>query len=171
MRRESFGIALVAWIIAGCGNDTQQGATESQTESTGQAATEQRMSDKIPNPCSLLTSADVEQTLGMPVEEVEGPKPPDPDPGGLLCHWQGELGGYFSVVIYSMADGCSPEQQGPGVPVDGLGGTAAWREEYGDQHLCIDNDGMPVKLSAISIDPPAGQASLVALANIVLSRI
>lgn len=177
MRWRTIGIALLAYVIAGCGSGAQQGATELDAGQDGQGASEASLSGDVPNPCSLLTPSDVEQTLGMPVEEVDGPKPPDSDPNGLLCHWSGEYGSgdYVTLAVYSRADHCELVEQGHsqmgkrGTPVEGLGDKATWYDLRTNVNICMNNHGQPMSLFSF-IEPPVSQADLAALAKIAVSR-
>lgn len=183
-------IALIATAIlvaAACGNDSQSqhGSPTSPGGLAGQTAPGPGSSQPMPNPCSLLTSADIQQTLGMPVGEVDGPKPPDSDPDGLLCHWtepqhhgdeMGKPYDYVTLSIYSRRDYCDQFNQAleeagmeGGSPISGLGGTAIWDDPGTNQSICIDIGDTSFKLWSF-IEPPVGQASMEALAKIVLSR-
>lgn len=169
---------MSACVIAACGPDPHSSSTKSPAEPVSQTVTGQDVPKGLPHPCSLLTPADIQQTLGVTVTS--------PDPPGVVsetCNWVagGSTTGHLELdvntvlVVNSDADYCDAHSRTidkVGSPVDGLDGTARWYDLEGHaiQQVCVDyGAGGFVLFSFLS--PPAGESKMVALAKIARSRI
>lgn len=175
---------MLASVLVGCGSEaTSESSSSANSASTRaeageQTATEQASSE-VPDACSLLTTAEIEQTVGMPISEVDGPKEPDATPGGSLCNWDdADLSGYLQLSISPNGDPvtCEVRRQAAEqmkhyeiAAIDGLGVPADWHNASTNQSICMEIDGMPVDLFSF-IEPKVGQSKMEALAKIVISR-
>ncbi|WP_396881937.1 DUF3558 family protein [Mycobacterium sp. SMC-4] len=188
-----FVMFALACVAAGCGSGSQSQSEASsipdQTAAT-QTSTSQRSSQELPNPCVLLTTAEIRQSTGATVEEPTGDQPERAGSNFVAqCSWNEPSGGLLTVSVAArnfVVEGSIVDprcRNGEAafpmdatlIPFDGLGIPAWWvgpSTEDMDSYrtVCIEHDDVRVTVTPL-LRPEPSQAEVVSLAKLVVSRL
>jgi hypothetical protein len=175
-------IGAVASALVACGNDApaQSPSTSPQGSPGRTAAADTGSAQPVPDPCTLLTAAEIQQTLGLAVNDPDPsyPSPLDSDPDGLACAWStADVGTpasataeFVRVHVLSKQSWCDAlADPHPGVRIDGLGDAATYHDES-DQSICVKQGGRAIHVIA-DAEPNVDQSALTGLAEIAVSRV
>lgn len=189
MKQWGLFIGILIFALAACGGAPESKPAEASPPGGADipiAESESKASElgDTPDPCTLLSGADIERVTGMPVGEVEGPKAPDSDPNGLICHFTepdhtsgpARPRDYIAVAVYSKSDHCEMLKQGfagspmAGLPQDGIGSAATYYDLGTNQNICVENGSTPFTVFSLIDSRPVSREALAELARIVLSN-
>lgn len=157
------GIALLLAACGGsAGDTTSSGANDNDSASDAPAGSGAGLVD----PCSLLTTAEIEAATGFPATA----------PGGdfdYSCTWELETGETdaprtVSVDLFPPSRELFEAQTSGAEPVSGLGEEAAWRPSLAVLYVLDGQQGFAVQVALLSVDqlPIATE-----LAKVVLARL
>jgi hypothetical protein len=145
-------LILILASLAAC---PQEPATETDTD--GSVAVE---------PCTLVTTSEVEAALGS---EVAEPSRDTLEGTGELCVWEGEAG-KVNLVVYDEAD---PEalrsEDAPGEEVAGLGDSAYYYSLTGDLKVVSGSVQFHVGVFDSSLQP--SKEAALELARLAVERV
>lgn len=152
-------VLLTGALLSGCGGDSATTGAGSQSPPVAQL-------NDVPNPCTLVTKADMEAITGEPVGQPQT----NATEASSSCDYSvlsdGRIAGLTIIKPCSMADFFN---MGSGDPVEGVGMHAAWDKNQLTVHtmnnacLVASGGGAPKGADPNSDTAAVGTAKLVAL--------
>ena len=165
------GITVVVILaLAGCGRDASPPAAQSTSataapSSSAVAQTPTGEGGNIPDPCTLLTDAEVTQLTGRDITQVDKDGA-DAGASTRYCQWQqpsGQLAVFLSRATsddFTVARADSPS-------IRGIGDDAYWR----DGHLYVQIGGAQIDVYARGGDDQQSQAEAEKVAQALIPRV
>ncbi|MBE0429708.1 MAG: hypothetical protein IBX61_07520 [Thermoleophilia bacterium] len=158
-----FFIIIVVAVIPGCGEETETNGVGIEEEATPDGAA---ISADLPDPCVLLTKADIESVLGVTVGEPERS-----DVSGLRsCDYFAEDGEAFGLAI-QRCDEDEFDFLKSGEPVEGLGEEADWDEFFNNITVRTRDDLCLITGASVEDEPDVALEKTERLARIALERL
>ena len=164
------GILIVLIVaLAGCGRDASPPAAQSTsaTEATSSAVAQnpQGGAGNIPDPCTLLSDAEVAQLTGRDITQIDKDGA-DATASTRYCQWQQSSGQLAVFLSRTTGDDFKVAQaDSPSIP--GIGDDAYWR----DGHLYVLVGAINLDVYARGGDEQQSQAEAEKVAGTLLPKV
>jgi hypothetical protein len=164
------GILIVSFLaVVGCGRDASPPAAQSPpaAESTSPSAAQnpQVQAGNIPDPCTLLSDAEVTQLTGRDITQIDKDGA-DASAPTRYCQWQQSSGQLAVFIARSNSDEFTVAQA-DSPSIAGIGDAAYWR----DGHLFVLVGRTHLDVYARGVDEPQNQAEAERVAGALLPKV
>src|SRR6478672_8867171 len=163
------GILIIAILaVAGCGRDTSPAAQLTPTtEATSSAVAQGPAAEggNIPDPCTLLSDAEVTGLTGRDITQIDKDGA-DATTSTRYCQWQQSSGQLAVFLSRATGDDFTVARaDSPSIP--GIGDDAYWR----DGHLYVQIGGAQIDVYARGGDDQQSQAEAEKVAQALIPRL
>lgn len=170
MNRRVGILIVLTLVLAGCGRDespqpVQTTAAATVATSAAAAPNPQSAGGAFPDPCTLLSEAEVTELTGRDVVQIDKDGA-DANAPTRYCQWQQSSGQLAVFIARTTSDDFKVAQAGtPSIP--GIGADAYWR----DGHLYVLAGTAQLDVYARGIDEQQNQAQAEKVASALLPKV
>ena len=170
MTRRLGTLIILILALAGCGRDASPPAaqsTSSATEATSSAVAQNPQGEggSFPDPCTLLSDAEVTELTGRDITQIDRDGA-DATASTRYCQWQQSSGQLAVFLSRATSDDFTVARaDSPSIP--GVGDDAYWR----DGHLYVLIGGAQIDVYARGGDDQQSQAEAEKVAQALIPRV